>query len=107
MVTAEQKNGFQTKLHEAFVQAQTKAAARAKELEQEARKVLETLGDRAQAEVSRLLQLAQSNSREQLGTLGVELEKLGQKLQELAKEPVKPPAKADEGTTTTPPETVQ
>jgi len=35
---------FQTKLHEAFQQAQTRAAARARELEQEARKVLETLG---------------------------------------------------------------
>jgi ABC-type nitrate/sulfonate/bicarbonate transport system substrate-binding protein len=107
MVATEQKNGFQNKLHEAFVQAQAKATARAKELEQEARKILETLGDRAQVEVSRLLQLAQSNSREQLGTLGVELEKLGKKLQELAKEPVKAPGKAADGTTPTPPETVQ
>jgi len=107
MITTEQKNGFQSKLHEAFAQAQTKATARAKELEQEARKVLEMLGDRAQAELVRLLQLAQSNSREQLGTLGVELEKLGKKLQQLAKEPEKAPAKATDGTTANPPETVQ
>src|SRR5207302_7288319 len=83
----------------------TKATARAKELEQEARKVLEMLGDRAQAELVRLLQLAQSNSREQLGTLGVELEKLGKKLQQLAKEPEKAPAKATDGTTANQPET--
>lgn len=107
MVTTEQKNGFQGKLHEAFVQAQTKATARAKELEQEARKVLEMLGDRAQAELTRLLKLAQSNSREQLGTLGVELEKLGKKLQKLAKEAAKAPAGASDGAKATPPETVQ
>src|SRR6266481_1143195 len=61
---------FQTKLHEAFQQAQTRAAARARELEQEARKVL--------------LALAARGSREQLTVLGVELEKLGKKLQEIA-----------------------
>jgi phytoene/squalene synthetase len=75
---------FQTKIHEAFQQAQTRAAARAKEWEQEARKVLETLGDRAQAELKVLFQTAQKGSREQIHTLGVELEKLGKKLQEIA-----------------------
>ena len=74
----------QTRIQEAFQQAQTKAAARAKELEQEARKVLETLGDRAQAEMKTLLAHAQTSSREQMGVLGAELEKLGKKLQELA-----------------------
>jgi phytoene/squalene synthetase len=77
-------NEFQTKLHERFQQAQTKAAARAREFEQEARKVLETLGDRAQAEFRVLLQFAAKGSREQINVLGVELEKLGKKLQELA-----------------------
>src|SRR5882724_2874638 len=68
---------FQTKLHEAFQQAQTRAAARAREL-------LETLGDRAQAELKVLLASAARGSREQLSVLGVELEKLGKKLQEIA-----------------------
>ena len=75
---------FQTKIHEAFQQAQSRAAARAKEWEQEARKVLETLGDRAQAELKTLLQTAQKGSSEQLATVGIELEKLGKKLQEIA-----------------------
>jgi F0F1-type ATP synthase membrane subunit b/b' len=75
---------FQSKLHEAFQQAQAKAAARAKEFEQEARKVLETLGDRAQAELKVLFEFAQKGSREQMTILGVELEKLGKKLQERA-----------------------
>ena len=85
-------NDFQTRLHEAFQQAQTKAAARAKDFEKEARKVLETLGDRAQAELKTLLQTAQSSSREQMHILGVELEKLGKKLQELAASPKAPEA---------------
>jgi len=75
---------FQSKLHERFQQAQTKAATRARELEQEARKLLETLGDRAQAELKIFLQFAQKGSREQIAVLGVELEKLGKRLQELA-----------------------
>ena len=73
-----------SRFQEAFQQAQTKAAARAKEFEQEARKVLETLGDRAQAELRVLREFAQKGSREQMAALGVELEKLGKKLQELA-----------------------
>ena len=75
---------FQTRLHEAFHQAQTRAAARARDLEQEARKVLEKLGDRAQAELKILLASAARGSREQLSVLGIELEKLGKKLQEIA-----------------------
>ena len=75
---------FQTKIQEAFQQAQAKAATRMKELEQEARKVLETLGDRAQAEFKVFLEFAQKGSREQIQILGVELEKLGKRLQELA-----------------------
>ncbi|MCA1828262.1 MAG: hypothetical protein ABR567_22230 [Myxococcales bacterium] len=83
---------FQTRLHEAFQQAQNKASARARDFEKEARKVFETLGDRAQAELKTLLQTAQTSSREQMHTLGVELEKLGRKLQELAASPKPPPA---------------
>ena len=85
---------FQTRIHEAFTQAQTKATARAKEIEAEARKILETLGDRAQAELKTVLQQAQNSSREQMHTIGVELEKLGKKLQELSQAPVKPPEAA-------------
>src|SRR3954466_6824974 len=76
---------FQTKFQEAFRGAQARATARAKELEHEARKVLETLGDRAQADLRTLVEFAQKGSREQMTLLGVELEKLGKKLQELAK----------------------
>jgi hypothetical protein len=72
---------FQAKAQEAFREAQTKARA----FEKDARKLAETLGDRAQAEVKSLLQVAQSGSREQINTLGVELEKLGKRLQEAAK----------------------
>ena len=75
---------FQTKIQEAFQQAQAKATARARELDQEARKVLETLTDRAQAQLKLFLEFAQKGSREQMAILGVELEKLGKKLQELA-----------------------
>ncbi|HET7788334.1 MAG TPA: hypothetical protein VFL36_20345 [Myxococcales bacterium] len=76
---------FQTRFQEAFRGAQQRATARAKEMEQEARKVLETLGDRAQAELKTLLEFAQKGSREQMNLLGIELEKLGKKLQELAR----------------------
>ena len=76
---------FQTRFQEAVRGAQARAAARAREMEQDARKVLEMLGDRAQADLKTLLKMAQKGSREQMGLLGVELEKLGKKLQELAK----------------------
>jgi hypothetical protein len=75
---------FQARIQEAFQQAQTRAATRAREFEQEARRVIETLGDRAQAELRVLLQNATKGSREQLAALGVELEKLGKKLQDIA-----------------------
>jgi hypothetical protein len=75
---------FQTRLQEKIQQAQNKATARAREIEQEVRKVLETLSDRLQAELKTLRQFAQKGSREQITILGVELEKLGKKLQELA-----------------------
>jgi hypothetical protein len=46
--------------------------------------VLETLGVRAQAELKVRLASAARGSREQLTALGIELEKLGKKLQEIA-----------------------
>lgn len=105
-------NPFQTKIEEAFQKAQTKAASRAREIEQETRKVLETLGDRAQAELKALLHSAQNSSREQMGIIGAELERLGRRLQEIAAAPVAPPptpgaaAPADKPTQQ-PPESVQ
>ncbi len=103
MFSQEQVNEFQAKFFEAVQQAQSKAAARARELEQEARKVLDTLGDRAQAEVKVLLQQAQAMSRDQLHALGVELEKLGKRLQELAVAPKAPEAPAAAENPTQPP----
>jgi len=100
---------FQKTIEEAFNKAQARAAARAKEFEAEARKVLETLGDRAQAELKVLLQQATTISRDQMLVLGVELEKLGKKLQELAKQS-KPPEAAHasaENATQAAPENVQ
>ena len=85
-------NDFQSKIQDAFQQAQAKATTRAREFEQEARKVLETLSDRAQAELRTLVSQAQVSSREQMNILGIELEKLGKRLQEMAAAPaaVKP-----------------
>lgn len=102
-------NDFQKRIEEAFQQAQTRASVRAKELEGEARKVLETLSDRVQAEMKTLLQQAQATSREQMVILGAELEKLGKKLQHLG-QTVRPPEAAhaaDEKATQQPPGEVQ
>ncbi len=46
---------------QAFGTAQAKAAAKAKEFEAEARKVLEALGDRAQAELKVLISRSRSS----------------------------------------------
>lgn len=78
---AEQMNQFQSRLNETLGAAQK----RAQEIEAEARKVVETLGDRAQAELKVLLTQAQGLSKEQVAHLGDELVKLGTRLQELAK----------------------
>lgn len=100
-------NDFQARLN--------KAAARARDFEKEARKALETLSDRAQAELKTLLQNAQTSSREQVSVLGAELEKLGKKLQQMAAS-VKPPPAAhaadasgteDKSATQPPPDVVQ
>src|SRR6267143_4476322 len=75
---------------QAFGTAQAKATAKAKEFEAEARKVLEALGDRAQAELKVLISAAKSDTRDRIADLGAELEKLGRKVQELARSPVPP-----------------
>ncbi len=94
MFTAEQMSEFQTKLHESFQNAQQRASTRARELEADARKILETLGDRVQAELEELRSRAQVSSKDQLSQLGAELIKLGKKLQSLASDPKSGP-KAD------------
>src|SRR5262244_318081 len=55
--------------------------------EAEARKILEALGDRAQAELKVLISAARSDTRDRIADLGAELEKLGRKVQELARTP--------------------
>ena len=107
MTTTEKLNDLQNRLQEAFQQAQTRAQGRARELEQEARKVWETLGDRAQAEIRTLVLQAQSTSREQMTALGVEIEKLGKKLQDLAVAPAKTAPAVDGSATQPAPDSVQ
>ena len=75
-------------MKQAFGTAQAKATAKAKEFEAEARKVLEALGDRAQTELKVLISGAKSDTRDRIADLGAELEKLGRKVQELARTPV-------------------
>lgn len=82
---------------QAFGTAQAKAAAKAKEFEAEARKVLEALGDRAQAELKVLISTARSDTRSRIADLGAELEKLGRKVQELARTPAKDSQPAESG----------
>ena len=82
---AQQMNEFQTRINETFGAAAQRAQTRAKELETEARKLFDTLGGRAQAELRVLLGQAQGMSREQVAQFGGELVKLGNRLQEMAK----------------------
>ncbi len=90
-----QLNDLQQKLNQAFHDAQ----ARARELENEARKVLEALDDRARAEMKVRFAHAREVSRGQAFSLGVELEKLGKRLQQIAAAPVA----AQSGATQPPP----
>ena len=84
---------------QAFGTAQARASAKAKEFEVEARKILEALGDRAQAELKVLISQAKTDTRTRIADLGAELEKLGRKVQELARTPVatKDPQAAESG----------
>jgi hypothetical protein len=78
---SEQMSQIQSRLNETLSAAQK----RAHELEAEARKIVETLGDRAQTELKVLLAQAQGLSKEQIAQLGTELVKLGTRLQDVAK----------------------
>ncbi len=83
MFTNEQMKEVQGKLHDAL---------------QSTQKLLETLGDRAQAELKLRVVQAQVSSKDQLAQLGRELVRAGQKLQGLVQDhaPVKKEA-ADSG----------
>jgi hypothetical protein len=70
---------------QAFGSAQAKASAKAKEFEVEARKIFEALSDRAQAELKVFLSQTKSDTRTRIADLGAELEKLGRKVQALAR----------------------
>src|SRR5437868_14894053 len=70
---------------QAFGSAQAKASAKAKEFEVEARKILEALGDRAQAELKVLIAQTKTDTRGRIADFGAEIEKLGRKVQELAR----------------------
>jgi len=79
---------------QAFGTAQARATAKAREFEAEARKILEALGDRAQAELKVLISQTKGGTRAQIVQVGSEIEKLGRKLQDLARsaEPAKEPS---------------
>ena len=90
MFTSGQFNEFQNRVQEVLHAAQTRATARAKEFETEARKLLDLVGDRAQVEFKSFLAGAKSDTRESVASLGVEIERLGKRLQELARAAAEP-----------------
>jgi|SRR5256885_3809318 len=85
MFTSGQFNEFQSRVQEVLHTAQARATARAKEFESEARKLFDLVGDRAQVELKSFLSGAKSDTRESVLNLGVEIEKLGKRLQEIAR----------------------
>jgi hypothetical protein len=90
MFTSGQFNEFQNRVQEALHTAQTRATARAKEFESEARKLFDLMGDRAQVELKSFLAGAKSDTRDSVANLGVEIEKLGKRLQEIARSAADP-----------------
>jgi hypothetical protein len=92
MFANEQVKRWESKVQETLAGAQKVAQERARRVEAEARKALELLGDRAQAEMKQLLATAHEGTRERWAKLGGELIKLGQHLQEMAKAPAATPA---------------
>ena len=100
MFTSGQFNEFQNRVQEVLHTAQNRATARAKEFESEARKLFDLVGDRAQVELKSFLAGAKTDTRESVLNLGVEIEKLGKRLQEIARTAVEPqPNGKDEAAT--------
>jgi predicted trehalose synthase len=90
MFTSGQFNEFQNRVQEVLHAAQSKATARAKGFEMEARKLLDLLGGRAEVEFRSFLAGARSDTRDSVATLGAEIEKFGKRLQELARASAEP-----------------
>jgi hypothetical protein len=90
MFTSGQFNEFQSRVQEVLHTAQARAAARAKEFESEARKLFDLVGDRAQVELKSFLAGAKSDTRDSISNLGLEIEKLGKRLQEIARTAAEP-----------------
>jgi len=90
MFTSGQFNEFQNRVQEVLHTAQARATARAKEFESEARKLLDLLGDRAQVELKSFLAGAKGDTRDSVAHLGIEIEKLGKRLQEIARAAAEP-----------------
>jgi hypothetical protein len=90
MFTSGQFNEFQNRVQEVLHAAQNRATARAKEFESEARKLIDIVGDRAQVELKSFLAGAKSDTRESVANLGLEIEKLGKRLQEIARSAAEP-----------------
>jgi hypothetical protein len=84
MFTSTQFNDFQIRVQEVLHTAQTRATARAKEFESEAKKLFDLVGDRAQVELKSFLAGAKTDTRDSIANLGVEIEKFGKRIQELA-----------------------
>ena len=96
MFANEQVKQWETKVHASIAEAQKIAQQRARQVEADARKALELLGDRAQVELKSFLAQAKEGTRDQWSKFGGELIKFGTRLQEMSKatvggtEPVKP-----------------
>ena len=85
MFATDQVKQWESKFQHTIAEAQKVAQARARQVEAEARKAFELLGDRAQAEVKQLLSHAQTETRDQWVKVGEQFIKFGTKIQEMAK----------------------
>ena len=96
MSATQQVKQWESKVQASIAEAQKIAQQRARQVESEARKALELLGDRAQAEFKQFLAHAHEGTRGQWTKFGAGLVRVGTKLQEMAKAPATEtePAKA-------------
>jgi hypothetical protein len=88
---SKQIDSVQSKVQETFAHAQETATKRVQQLEAEAKKALEMLGDRAQSELKAFFATAQESTKNQWVKFGGELVKLGEKLQSIAQTPADAP----------------
>src|SRR3954471_1948111 len=90
MFTSGQLNELQNRVQEVLHAAQRRATVRAKEFETEARKLLALVGDSAQVELKSYLAGAKTDTRDSIANLGLEIEKFGKRIQELARTAAEP-----------------